>query len=303
MDEKQLFRKVIEDSLLSKEDLRRRVIGTAPRQTEGGSYMKKKIAAAAAAFVLIATMSLTAYAAVDAYEYNQAEGFLGGLGIQANELSRSDAKKVYKDIKSDDFSYPVTIDVLTARAMEIGIEVIPADAKALYNELIEFNSHVYTAQISSDGVRMIKSGMSYREITEILGSTKDIGSGMYVLQYVVDGDKILYLSFGSIDDICTMSGDELLESLVDAGQDNEDLNTFNGTLMQRTGNGILVTCPTFRSFDMISLAINEDTVIEFSDGSRASAEDIRGELTITITGPIAESYPPQAVAAKIVIRN
>lgn len=264
--------------------------------------MRKKFLAAAVTIAALATMSFSAYAAVDYYEYSQAEGFLGELGIEADELSRRDAKMVYKDIKSASFNNPTTIDVLTERALEVGIVNIPEDGRAIYQELMDFHSLVPTAKISSAQVRAIEAGMSYEEIVSILGSTKDIGSGLYVLQYVVDGDKVLNLSFANLLDTCPKSGEELLETLQEAKQD-KDQDTFYATLIEKTGNGILVSCPTYQHFDMVSLAITQQTEIVFADGGVAATEDIQGELIITITGPVRESYPPQAEAAKIVIKN
>jgi len=133
--------------------------------------------------------------------------------------------------------------------------------------------------------------------------TKDIGSGMHILQYAVDGDKIFYLSFANENDICEKSGEELLLTLVDDNQDNTDDNTFNATLVIRHNNSIRVSCPNYKHFDEIDLSITENTVIEFADGRKATIDDIQGKLRITITGEIRESYPPQGTAAKIVILN
>lgn len=169
------------------------------------------------------------------------------------------------------------------------------------DSVIDYASLVPTAHITSDQIAAIRAGTAYKDIIADLGETKDIGSGLHVLQYAVDGDKILYLSFADKDDVCAKSGTELLSELVPASQDGLPENTFRATLTQRAGNGILVSCPTYKGFDAIWLAITNDTLIRFSDGKSATIDDIQANLTITIGDQIAESYPPQGTALKIII--
>ena len=306
MNEKDLFKKAIEENLSIKEGIWRRVLNTVEiKNRKGAFFMKKKSVVSIIAITILATVSMSVYAAVDIYEYNQADSFLGEIGIEASSLSRSDAKKVYKDIKSDAFEYETTKNVLYNEATKMGINNIPQNAKAIYDSIVKYNGLVYTEKITSAQIKAIKAGTSYKDIIKVLGNTKDIGSGRHVLQYAVDGDKIFYLSFGDENDICNRSGDELIKTLVDAKQDSKDENTFTATLTQRSENSILVSCPTFKNFDVISLSITKDTVIQFENGERATLDDITGssKLVITITGQIAESYPPQGVATKIIIKR
>lgn len=304
MTEKELFRKAVEEHIINKEEIRARVLKNSEQQDvqkRKEFMMRKRIIVTAAVFFVMCIGTFSAYMAVDAYEYSQAESFLSGIGINASELPRSEVKEVYKDIKSESFSLPATLNILMDKAEEIGIKNLPNDGKAIYDALVAYNSLTYTAKITSDQIRAIKAGMTYKEIIEQLGVTKDIGSGLHVLQYAVDGDKILYLSFANENDVCTKSGEELLQTLVKDSQDNTDDNTFNATLVSRSNNSILVSCPNYKHFDTIYVFITENTVIEFADGRKASIDDINGKLRITITGGIRESYPPQGTAAKIII--
>lgn len=41
---------------------------------------------------------------------------------------------------------------------------------------------------------------------------------------------------------------------------------------------------------------HKDKFIVFEDGRKATVDDIKGYLIITITGQIAESYPPRGIA-------
>lgn len=179
--------------------------------------------------------------------------------------------------------------------------VTSTNANGDYDSVIDYASLVPTAHITSAQIAAIKAGTAYKDIVTALGETKDIGSGLHVLQYAVDGDKILYLSFADENDVCAKSGTELLTELVQASQDGLPENTFRATLTQRAGEGILVSCPTYKGFDTIWLTITDDTVIQFSDGKSATIDDIQANLTITIGGDIAESYPPQGTALKIII--
>lgn len=303
MNEKQLFQKVIEENIIKKESIRHNVIATVRGNSNKGVVnMKKRVFVSVIVLMLVSILSISTYAAVDVYQYNQASAFFGELGIASSSLTRSDVKKVYKDIKSDAFEYTTTFDVLNSKAVEMGIEEIPSGAKEIYQAIVEYHGLISTAKIVSAQIKAIKAGTSYKDIIKALGNTKDVGSGRHVLQYAVDGDKIFYLSFADENDICSESSEELLKTLVDAKQDNVDENTFNATLTQRSGNNILVSCPTYKNFDVISLTITDDTIIVFENGKKATIDDIKGDLTITITGRIRESYPPQSDATKIVVR-
>lgn len=305
MTERELIKQAIENNIISKENIRRMALNSVSSKInlKGVFSVKRKLLATVFSAVIICVLSISVYAAFDIYEYNQANSFLGELGIKTGSMQRSDAKRIWKDIKSEKFEQQATIDILDARAEEIGIVFNePAKGEDIYKAILEYNNLVYTAKITSAQLRGIKAGLSYKEIVKSLGVTKDIGKDKHILQYAVDGDKVFYLSFADENDICAQSGENLLKTLEDAKQDNTDENTFNAKFNQRGGNSILVDCPTYKDFDIIYVAITEDTVIEYANGNKASIDDIEGDLIITITGEIRESYPPQATAVKIVIK-
>jgi hypothetical protein len=68
--------------------------------------------------------------------------------------------------------------------------------------------HVRTSDVES-----VRMGTTYREILTLLGATRDVGSGLYVAQYVVDEKLDLYLSFADPSDTCKQSGRELLNGM------------------------------------------------------------------------------------------
>lgn len=304
MDEKRLLKRVLETHVADRDLIRAKVLESARTKEGKVPLMKRrKILAVAIAAVVVVTLSVSAFAAVDAVQYNQAASVLAKVGIDAATLPRTEAKLIGSDIASNSFSNAETQKVLAEQAASLGLTVTSTDAKGYYDALVDYKGLVGTAKVTSSQIRAIVAGTTYKAIIAALGMTKDVGSGLHVLQYAVDGDKILYLSFADETDVCAKSGEELLASAVDSPQDNLPKNTFHATLTQRDGNRILVSCPTYKDFDVISLDITDATVIQFADGSAATIDDIQYNLTITIGDQIRESYPPQGTALKIVIEK
>lgn len=265
--------------------------------------MKKKLYMAAS-IVLVFLIVFATYAYVDAKEYKEAVLFLNEIGIQEGMLSRSEAKKVYKDIKSGSFDEPVTNAVLTKVAENYGLNVENQGPEEIYATIRTYNMLTYTKRISSEDVLKIDKGMTYKDIIKLLGETKDIGTiDEHVLMYVVDGTKLLYLKFSDEDEVCQRTGKELLDTLVNAVQDQKDKNTFNAIVINKSKNHVFLSCPTYELFDSIYLIIDDKTEIVFEDGTKATVNDIEGEVIATFTGGIRESYPPQANAKKIVIKR
>lgn len=79
-----------------------------------------------------------------------------------------------------------------------------------YYELLSPSNEV--RNVSSKTVKEIKSNMTYEEIIKKLGMTKDIGSGLFLAQYVVDNKLNLIISFGNFNDKCSLDGDQLLKA-------------------------------------------------------------------------------------------
>lgn len=300
MREDDFFKKMLEEEIFQKEQIKNNVIQQSKRED---IYMKRKLATVAS-IVLVFVITLATYIYADAKEYNKAMNFLSEIGVEEGMLSRNEVKRVYKDIKSNSFDETVTNIVLGEIAEKLGIEGNLSSPKELYESIKTYNMLTYTKKISSDDVMKITAGMTYKDIIKTLGETKDLGGKEnHMLIYVVDGNKLLYLSFNKEEDICDKTGEELLNTLVNSIQDNKDRNSFNGTVFNRSNNTIYVLCPTNDQFDSIYVSITEDTEIVFSNGAKATIEDIEGNVTITITGGIRESYPPQSTAKKIVINN
>ena len=239
--------------------------------------------------------------------------FLDEKGLSAASLGRRETKRVYRDIESERFDDPKTVELLKSKAAELGMtdRDMPDDPAELYKAILRYGLFYPTAALTSVQIRALPSGLTYGEILERLGRTKDTGRDEHAYQYTVDGDKVLLLRFRMEEDICPHSGEELLAALEDAGQPSQSGDTFRAVLQERyeserdgkTYRSLLVLCPNWERFDCIHLSVSDDTVIEYEDGRPALFEDIGGQITVTIDPLVAESYPPQGKALRIVVAS
>lgn len=67
-------------------------------------------------------------------------------------------------------------------------------------------------EITSDQVRLLTADMTMKDVIEALGETKDVGSGGFVLMYLVDGTQTVQLSFADENSVLGQDGDAILES-------------------------------------------------------------------------------------------
>lgn len=312
MRESDVIKRALEEELLPKEQIRKACL-TAPADERGKGTMKKRAVMLALCAVLALVLSVSVYAAVDANEYRTASEFLDEKGLSTAALTRQETKRVYRDIESERFDDPKTVELLKNKAVQLGMSGrdIPEDPGLLYQAILRYGMSYPTIPLTSGQLRALPSGLTYGEIVHRLGRTKDIGKEEHVYQYTVDGDKVLLLRFRMEEDICPYSGEDLLTTLEDAGQPSQSGDTFRAVLQERYESerdgkiyrSMLVLCPNWERFDCIHLSVSDRTVIEFADGRPASFEDVEGSLTVTIDPLVAETYPPQGEALKIVIAS
>lgn len=67
-------------------------------------------------------------------------------------------------------------------------------------------------EITSDQLRLLTADMTMDDVIESLGETKDVGSGNFVLMYLVDGTQTVQLSFADENSVLGQDGDAILES-------------------------------------------------------------------------------------------
>ena len=150
----------------------------------------------AACLCLLLALPLTA-AALDAAQYQAAVDYLRSLGIPVEELgdySRGEIKEAAKTIDAGECS-PVA-EALLGLLPEDGEE--PANAPA---------------QVTSGQIRALTPAMTREEVLSLLGETQDLGSGIYVYVYEVDGAYLLRIPFAGDDAQLGVSGEDLLKAL------------------------------------------------------------------------------------------
>ncbi len=179
-------------------------------------------------------------------------------------------------------------------------------APDFYEVLSPYNA---VGHVSTRDVEGIDRGTVYRQIIAKLGATRDVGSGLHVARYVVDGRMNLYVSFASPDDVCTMSGSELLQRaqpIVDEGGTIGIRGVVKNIVQGKDGITMLVEgqLDPDASFDKASITVNMSSKV-FRDwvlvtGEFAFSEIATGDtVEVTFAGPVAESYPVQGVAAMV----
>ena len=152
------------------------------------------VAAAAAAVMVIIAIPVTAYA-VELSQYNAAVAYLASLGIEAGDLSDYSRREVIDAVK--------TYDAGESNAM-IDALLPSDDGKMTVTDQI--------AQVTSEQVISLKPTMTCSDVIAALGNTIDIGSGIYILQYEVDGEYLINIPFASDTAQLGVTGDKLLEA-------------------------------------------------------------------------------------------
>ena len=92
-----------------------------------------------------------------------------------------------------------------------GIEISNTESKTA--ELPKLYVDGAPAKITYEQVKGIKRDMTYGQVAEMLGATKDIGSGVYVLEYQLEDGKPFVFSVVRWDDPIGKTGSELIEEM------------------------------------------------------------------------------------------
>lgn len=66
-------------------------------------------------------------------------------------------------------------------------------------------------EITSGQVRALTADMTMEDVIGALGETKDVGSGNFVLMYLVDGTQTVQLQFENENSVLGQDGDAILE--------------------------------------------------------------------------------------------
>ena len=152
--------------------------------------------AVAAVLVLLVGSSITAIA-IEIHQYNAAVAYLTSLGIDAEDLSdysRGEIKEAAKTIDAGEKNE--VVDKLMESVNKKASTVVDTPTK-----------------ITSEQVRNLTPTMTYTEVIKELGDTIDTGSGIYILEYEVDGKYPLTIPFAGDDAQLGVTGEKLLEAL------------------------------------------------------------------------------------------
>lgn len=199
----------------------------------------------------------------------------------------------------------IIVVVLVLIAVAVSLTACKSPEPVSFEELLSFDNAV--GQVRASDVESIPKGMTYGKIIVRLGTTKDVGSGLHVAQYVVDDKENLYISFADPDEACAKSGKELLQSaqpIVDESSTIGIRGVVKNIVQGKDGITMLVEGKLEQdtSLDKASVTVNMSSKVlrdETPMTSQFAFSEIKKGDTVEVTfnGPVAESYPVQGVAA------
>lgn len=160
------------------------------------------------------------------------------------------------------------------------------------------------ARITSEKVKALQSGMTYRQIIEALGKSSSAGHRTGYYEYVVDDDNLLMLYFDDADNVCTMSGEEMLKTLIPLKShlNNAEKRTFYAIVVKNSNATLTVTSPNYK-YDCASVGLSNAKII-FADGKEAKVSDIKQQQAVIIKHEkrVLTTDPPRVYAEEIIIQ-
>ena len=164
------------------------------RRADRRGWRTAMIAAALAAALLV---SAAAYA-VETVRYNAAVGYLQSLGIDVVDLSDYSRREIIQAAEQAAETYDAGADSFPA-------DYLPENPRQDWPE--------EPAAVTSDQVRQLTPTMTLHDVVEVLGSTVDVGSGICILVYEVDGQYTVSIPFAGLDAQLGVYGEDLLKAL------------------------------------------------------------------------------------------
>lgn len=156
--------------------------------------------------------------------------------------------------------------------------------------------------VSADKVSSLAAGMTYAEIKESLGNTASFGSQVLSCYYV-DGRGILVLSYDDENDACTLSGEELLSTVVSLDYRGEEFDGSDkkyGYVTKIAGTCFLIYNENNR-IDGSYLNPYDDAKLTDEKGKAIDEEDIVGHCVLAAYDSALEVYPSTLYCTEIVI--
>ena len=167
-----------------------------------GSPVKKAVnwkilrTAAIAAVLAAAFIVPTVAYAAETVRYNAAVEYLRALGVDVADLSDYSKKEVISAVEV--YEAYGTKDGVIENLMQNAVH------KELPSEPIN---------VTSEQIKQLTPTMTVKDVTALLGETLDIGSGIYILMYNVDGAYTLTIPFAGDDAQLGVYGVDMLKAL------------------------------------------------------------------------------------------
>lgn len=156
--------------------------------------------------------------------------------------------------------------------------------------------------INAEQVSALRADMSYKEIMKTLGDTTDFGR-MQTRFYYVDNCGVLFLSFADENDVCNLSGEELLNTVINLdyhGKAFDSKTSKYGYVVGDEKFSFFICCEN-NIIEGYYLQISDRTKIKYADGGKAEESDLYNHNALITWDSIAESYPAQLSCTDIVI--
>jgi hypothetical protein len=199
------------------------------------------------------------------------------------------------------------VAVVALIAVAVSLTACKSSGNVSFEELLSPYNAV--GRVRASDVESIPNRMTYRKMIARLGTTKDVGSGLCVAQYVVDDKENLYISFADPDEACAKSGTELLQGAQPIVEESVTIGirgVVKDIVQGKGGITMLVEGKLEHdtSFDKASVTVNMSSKVLRDNTpitSQFAFSEIKESDTVEVTfnGPVAESYPVQGVAATV----
>lgn len=203
------------------------------------------------------------------------------------------------DIEEVSSQTSVSSEGQVSSSFEVGnSESIITSSRRVFGQNIE--GQMEAPYITAEKLKSVTDKMTYKEIFALLGSPKRVADSNYA-QYIVDNTKLLMFNFESEDDVCALSGEELLSKCVDFSSfyydSKEGIADAVVSHILKLNDGrraVVVSSPEYNGywFANIVLSKNDSEILKLEVG------DI---IRIKHDFPILESYPCQITALDIKI--
>ena len=135
--------------------------------------------------------------ALEIYHYNAAVDYLTSLGIDAEDLSDYSRREVIEAVE--------VLDAPAGKENDLLNRLLPENAPPP-------SRPIDLTDVTSEQVMQLTPTMTAKDVIELLGDTQDVGSGLLILCYRVDGAYTLNIPFATLHAQLGVTGEQLLQA-------------------------------------------------------------------------------------------